>query len=179
MILNENLSIEYMNFIRPDLLSFRPALWAPEEKDLTQVMMCEYVGFKPDIREHINTFRSRVNAGQVLLGYHRDLCIGYVSWTRVSPDWESSARANNYVDSYTGTPYAQLITSMVILPHWRGYGFGAIMLDRAMEQCNDAAACVLKVHKDWTQAQAIYTSRGFELYGESTADWLLMSKVRP
>ena len=75
MILNENLSIEYMNFIRPDLLSFRLAKWAPEEKDLTQVMMCEYVGFKPDIREHIDTFRSRVNAGQVLLGYHRDLCI--------------------------------------------------------------------------------------------------------
>jgi len=166
-----------MNFIRPDLLSFRLAKWTSEEKDLTQVMMCEYVGFKPDIRESISTFRSRVNAGQVLLGYHRDLCIGYVSWTRVSPDWGPGDLASDSVSTYEGTPYAQLITSMIILPHWRGHGFGAIMLDRAMEQCTDASARVLKVHKDWTQAQAIYSGRGFEVCGELTADWLLMSKV--
>lgn len=154
-----------MNF---DSINFRNA----NMNDISSIMNIELASFSKEICETKTVFLERINIfskGFRVMEYNKEI-IGYVS----SEIWEY--RDNITVDSFSlGHSIAELhnpkgkeiyISSIGLLPEYRGKGLGRFMFENFLEYCKNELtkieSAILIVSDKWNKAKNIYIENGFK-----------------
>lgn len=139
--------------------------------DINDIMFIENNSFQQGIREEKNVFLERIitfPAGFLLLE-HEDRVIGYIC----SELWRYKENID-LVDLKLGhciktihdpTGEELYISSMGVLPEFRGEGLGALMfeslLNRLLKTYPRIKSILLIVSRNWLAAQSIYRKNGF------------------
>ncbi|MEI8093132.1 MAG: GNAT family N-acetyltransferase [Spirochaetales bacterium] len=143
--------------------------------DLKSIMKLEHEGFVAGIRENAEVFLRRVEVfpNGFLLLKRDDAVVGYLSseiWPYrdpFEPDW--FLLGHDISTRHKADGDELYVSSMTILPEFRGQGMGSDLFRTALRQLeeryNGLHSCILLVNERWDHARRIYDSLEFRRIG--------------